>query len=168
MLEIILSLLLLVYIFVDVNYFISMAITIGINAFLQSKIRPQEEQDVHVTYGMEIKYLVFLFNLSKSGWKRCFYFKIYHFFLGIVLPWDVDLSLDHLNNARFIRQLDFCRMALGTRTGVTGPVYRAGGSFPVNSNFIRYRLPVKLFSLYKVWKLYLISLLKMHTATTRY
>ena len=62
---------------------------------------------------------------------------------GIVLPSDLDLWL-HMNNSKYLREMDFARMGWGMETGV----YRArksGAVIVLNAASIRYRRSLQLF-----------------------
>lgn len=72
------------------------------------------------------------------------------FFPGFVITSDIDFLLTHMNNARFLRELDFARIDHGTRSGFMEETLRRGGSILLGSSFIRYRLPLPVFSRYKV------------------
>lgn len=68
---------------------------------------------------------------------------------GIVLPSDVDINLWHMNNARYCRELDFCRADYFTRARVSDLIFfKHGGA--VSGHCIRYRLPLYLFAPFKV------------------
>jgi len=55
-----------------------------------------------------------------------------------------------MNNSRYLREYDFSRFDLATRNGLITEIVRHGGGLPVAAHTIRYRLPVMLFSPYKV------------------
>ncbi|CAG7673174.1 unnamed protein product [Allacma fusca] len=69
---------------------------------------------------------------------------------GICMPTDVDMMLNHMNNSRYLREFDFGRMEYGFRTGLMDTFIKKGGSFLVSGITIRYRLSLKIFSMYKV------------------
>ncbi|CAL8102828.1 unnamed protein product [Orchesella dallaii] len=69
---------------------------------------------------------------------------------GVVIPSDVDFLLTHMNNARFLREMDFARIDHGTRSGFMQEAMRRGGMILLSASFIRYRLPLPVFSRYKV------------------
>lgn len=73
-----------------------------------------------------------------------------YIFPGFVITSDIDFLLTHMNNARFLRELDFARIDHGTRSGFMEETLRRGGSILLGSSFIRYRLPLPVFSRYKV------------------
>lgn len=58
--------------------------------------------------------------------------------------------LTHMNNSRYLREYDFARFDFATRNGTLDEIMKRGGSFPVSALSIRYRLPLMMFSFYKV------------------
>nr|CAH7742090.1 unnamed protein product [Callosobruchus chinensis] len=69
---------------------------------------------------------------------------------GLCLTTDIDYLLDHMNNARFIRELDFAKMDFNFRTGLYHLVKSHGGQLFLGGTTIRYRRFIKLFSRYYV------------------
>jgi len=69
---------------------------------------------------------------------------------GFVLTSDIDFLLTHMNNARFLRELDFARIDHGTRSDFMPETMSRGGMILLSSSFIRYRLPLPVFSRYKI------------------
>jgi acyl-CoA thioesterase FadM len=57
----------------------------------------------------------------------------------------------HMNNSRYLREYDFARFDLATRNGIMDELMARGGSFPVSAISVRYRLPLMMFSTYKVY-----------------
>lgn len=53
-----------------------------------------------------------------------------------------------MNNARFIRELDFARADLYQRTGLYPAVKKKGGTVAMGACTIRYRRFLKLFSVF--------------------
>lgn len=72
---------------------------------------------------------------------------------------DIDFLLTHMNNARFLREVDFARIDHGTRSGFLEETMGRGGMVLLSSSFIRYRLPLPVFSRYKVVKYLLLKLI---------
>lgn len=58
--------------------------------------------------------------------------------------------MDHMNNARFIRELDFAKMDFYQRTGLITKIRSCGGHILLGATTIRYRKRIKLFSSYYV------------------
>ncbi|KAF6199572.1 hypothetical protein GE061_007598 [Apolygus lucorum] len=69
---------------------------------------------------------------------------------GICLTTDVDHLLTHMNNARFLREIDFARADFYQRTGLYGAIRSKGGSVCQGSSTIRYRKFIPLFSIYHI------------------
>ncbi|XP_025830851.1 protein THEM6-like isoform X2 [Agrilus planipennis] len=67
---------------------------------------------------------------------------------GICLTSDIDTFLYHMNNARFMRELDFARADFYERTGLFRTIKAKGGSIAICATTIRYRRFLKLFSRY--------------------
>lgn len=72
------------------------------------------------------------------------------FFAGICLTTDIDTYKWHMNNARFIRELDFARVDLYERTGLYAMATEKGGVVVMGACTIRYRRFIKLFSRYVI------------------
>lgn len=72
------------------------------------------------------------------------------FFSGICLPTDLDILMDHMNNARFIRESDFAKMDFYQRTGLLRKIRSCGGHILLGATTIRYRKLIKLFSTYYI------------------
>ncbi|KAJ8974571.1 hypothetical protein NQ317_018084, partial [Molorchus minor] len=71
-------------------------------------------------------------------------------FKGICLTTDVDGLLTHMNNARYLRELDFAKIDFNERTGLYHSIRRRGGSIAIGATTIRYRRFIKLFTRYYV------------------
>ncbi|XP_023024076.1 protein THEM6 [Leptinotarsa decemlineata] len=69
---------------------------------------------------------------------------------GICLSTDVDNLLDHMNNARFIRELDFAKIDFNVRTGLYGKIRQHGGSVLLAATTVRYRRLIKIFRRYYI------------------
>lgn len=70
--------------------------------------------------------------------------------LGICTTQDVDLVLKHMNNARYLRELDFARFYFYDRSGIYGAVLKRGGGAVQGASTIRYRRAIPIFTPYKV------------------
>ncbi|VVD02819.1 unnamed protein product [Leptidea sinapis] len=110
------TIVLLLYVFWDVNYFLRVAFTIGVGR---------------------------LFN-KKSGLKDPT--TIY----GFCTTQDVDIFLRHMNNARYVRELDFARFHFYDRTGIYDNIKAVDGHVLQGASSIRYRRTIPIFSAYKV------------------
>lgn len=69
---------------------------------------------------------------------------------GICTTKDVDFFFAHMNNARFIRILDFARIHFYDRTGLYQKLIKANGQLLVGASTIRYRRSLDLFNLYRI------------------
>lgn len=69
---------------------------------------------------------------------------------GICLTTDIDTFLYHMNNARFLRELDFARVDFYERTGLYNCIKRKKGEFALGTATIRYRRFLRLFHRYKL------------------
>ncbi|XP_014292430.1 protein THEM6 [Halyomorpha halys] len=69
---------------------------------------------------------------------------------GLCLTTDVDYLLSHMNNARFLRELDFARADFYQRTGLYGAIQGKGGAVVQGAATIRYRKFVRLCSFYSI------------------
>ncbi|XP_068906385.1 protein THEM6-like [Tenebrio molitor] len=69
---------------------------------------------------------------------------------GICLTSDIDSMLTHMNNARFLRELDFAKIDFYERTGLYKCIKKHGGSLVLGASTIRYRRFIKLFNRYLI------------------
>lgn len=69
---------------------------------------------------------------------------------GICTSQDVDIFLKHMNNARYLRELDFARFHYYDRSGIYGEVNRRGGGAVQGASSTRYRRSLPIFTPYKV------------------
>nr|XP_003702247.1 PREDICTED: protein THEM6 [Megachile rotundata]XP_012138390.1 PREDICTED: protein THEM6 [Megachile rotundata] len=69
---------------------------------------------------------------------------------GICLTQDVDLFLKHMNNARYLRELDFARFHFYDRSGLYAAISKRGGGAVQGASSVRYRRAIPIFSPYKV------------------
>lgn len=72
------------------------------------------------------------------------------FVLGICTTQDVDIFIRHMNNARYLRELDFARFHFYGLTGLYEKVRAAGGGAVQGASSIRYRRAIPIFNRYKV------------------
>ncbi|KAK6630269.1 hypothetical protein RUM44_004936 [Polyplax serrata] len=70
--------------------------------------------------------------------------------IGICLTTDVDLLLLHMNNARYVRELDFARFDFFKRTGLLNKIKSKGGGVVQGGNSIRYRKFIRPFTIYQI------------------
>ncbi|OXU31033.1 hypothetical protein TSAR_006543 [Trichomalopsis sarcophagae] len=69
---------------------------------------------------------------------------------GICLSMDVDIFLKHMNNARYLRELDFARFHYYDRSGIYGEIAKKGGGAVQGASSTRYRRAIPIFTPYKV------------------
>lgn len=69
---------------------------------------------------------------------------------GICTSQDVDIFLKHMNNARYLRELDFARFHYYDRSGIYSEVSRQGGGAVQGASSTRYRRALPIFTPYKV------------------
>ena len=136
---------LILYFLLDVHYFLRVIFTYVYAKYGRSKINFLESSEV---YGKHIILIVNLWLMNSMQNKSLRFLFLY--FSGVCLPSDADFMITHMNNSRFLREYDFARFDLTTRNGVMDEVMKRGGSFPVSAISVRYRLPLMMFSTYKV------------------
>uniref|UniRef100_A0A1B6H0F0 Protein THEM6 n=1 Tax=Cuerna arida TaxID=1464854 RepID=A0A1B6H0F0_9HEMI len=69
---------------------------------------------------------------------------------GVCLSTDVDTLLYHMNNARYLRELDFARVDFYERTGLYRTIRGKKGAVVQGACTIRYRRFVRPFTCYKI------------------
>ncbi|XP_063379555.1 protein THEM6-like [Cydia fagiglandana] len=69
---------------------------------------------------------------------------------GFCTTQDVDIFLRHMNNARYVRELDFARFHFYDRTGIYENITEANGHALQGASSIRYRRTIPIFTAYKV------------------
>lgn len=70
---------------------------------------------------------------------------------GVCFTQDLDIIFKHMNNARFVRDLDFARFHFYDRTGLFSEVMKKkGGEALQAATNIRYRKVIPFFSFYKI------------------
>ena len=63
---------------------------------------------------------------------------------GIVLPSDIDYMF-HMNNSKYLREMDYGRIGLGLESGFREALREAGGRMVLAAASVRYRRSLKLF-----------------------
>lgn len=71
-------------------------------------------------------------------------------FTGICLTNDVDTLLYHMNNARYLREIDFARVDFYERTKLYKTILSKGGSVVQGATTIRYRRFIRPFTLFQI------------------
>ncbi|KAG4074986.1 hypothetical protein HA402_014565 [Bradysia odoriphaga] len=69
---------------------------------------------------------------------------------GICLSNDVDNLLYHMNNSRYLREIDFARVDFYERTQLYKTIVSKGGSVVQGATTIRYRRFIRPFTLFKI------------------
>lgn len=77
-------------------------------------------------------------------------YRVYLQFSGFCLTTDVDNLLTHMNNARYLRELDFAKIDFNERTGLYNEIRKRKGSMVLGATTIRYRRFIRLFSRYYI------------------
>lgn len=112
-----LVLLLLLFMFFDVNYFLRIIFTIGSGRIFSKKRKS-------------------LFETTTT--------------YGLCTTQDIDLVLKHMNNARYLRELDFARFYYWDSTGLHAAISKRGGGAVQGASMTRYRRALPIFTLFKV------------------
>ncbi|CAG9765554.1 unnamed protein product [Ceutorhynchus assimilis] len=110
------TILLLFYVFFDVNYFIRIAATILWGRVFDKTKNVDEQTEIY----------------------------------GICTTQDVDIFFKHMNNARFVRDLDFARFHFYDKTGIYAEIVKAKGHVLQTASNIRYRRTIPLMRSYKI------------------
>lgn len=72
------------------------------------------------------------------------------FLLGLCTTQDVDIFIRHMNNARYLRELDFARFHYYGLTGIYAAVKKHGGGAVQGASSVRYRRTIPIFNPYKI------------------
>lgn len=70
--------------------------------------------------------------------------------LGLCTTQDVDIFFKHMNNARYVRELDFARFHFYDRTGIYEEIVKVKGHVLQTASNIRYRRTIPLLNAYKI------------------
>lgn len=70
--------------------------------------------------------------------------------LGICFTQDIDFILKHMNNARYLRELDFARFHFYYRSGIYLAILKKGGGGVQSACSIRYRRALPIFTPFKI------------------
>ncbi|XP_062540233.1 protein THEM6-like [Armigeres subalbatus] len=93
-----------------------------------------------VNYFIRAIFTVIVILFSKRGLKLSDTITTY----GICTTQDIDMMLNHMNNARYLRELDFARYHWYARTGFWSKVRAMGGSAVQATVTVRYRKMLSL------------------------
>ncbi|KAF5302226.1 hypothetical protein FQA39_LY10265 [Lamprigera yunnana] len=69
---------------------------------------------------------------------------------GVCTTSDLDIVLKHMNNARYVRELDFARFHFYDRTGIYSAITAAKGTAFQTACIIKYRRTIPIFTFYKI------------------
>jgi hypothetical protein len=69
---------------------------------------------------------------------------------GICTTQDVDFLFRHMNNARYIRELDFARFHFYDLSGLYRQIIKMKGNVLQGAAAIRYRKTIPIFSIYRI------------------
>uniref|UniRef100_A0A336L3Y9 Protein THEM6 n=1 Tax=Culicoides sonorensis TaxID=179676 RepID=A0A336L3Y9_CULSO len=69
---------------------------------------------------------------------------------GLCTSQDVDIFIRHMNNARYLRELDFARFHYYALTGLYEKIKQRGGGAVQGASSIRYRRSIPILNPYKV------------------
>ncbi|KAI5701818.1 hypothetical protein M8J75_013694 [Diaphorina citri] len=71
-------------------------------------------------------------------------------YYGICWTTDIDIWVFHMNNAKYLRELDFAKTDFLVRTKIFQHVRKKNGMLLVGSTNIRYRRFIKIFQIFKI------------------
>lgn len=69
---------------------------------------------------------------------------------GFCTSQDVDIFIRHMNNARYVRELDFARFHYYALTGLYEAIKKAKGGAVQGASSVRYRRTIPIFSAYRI------------------
>nr|XP_033337465.1 protein THEM6 [Megalopta genalis] len=69
---------------------------------------------------------------------------------GICTFQDIDIALKHMNNARFLRELDFARFYYWDSTALYAGICKRGGNAVQGASMTRYRKTIGIFTPFKI------------------
>lgn len=98
----------------------------------------------------EMPKTIFLFPDPDTTWQIIVMRISFFCLAGICLTTDIDLLLFHMNNARYVRELDFARFDFFKRTGLFAKIKSKGGEVVQGGNSIRYRKFIRPFTVYEI------------------
>lgn len=133
-----LAILLVLYIIWDVNYFVRFVFTVVLGKIFVKKTKITDETSIYgecVSFTRETLIQIYYHVCS---------------FLGLCTSQDVDIFIRHMNNARYLRELDFARFHFYALTGLYERIKQRGGGAVQGASSIRYRRSIPILNLYKV------------------
>ncbi|KAJ8951763.1 hypothetical protein NQ318_012614 [Aromia moschata] len=126
--------------------FFRIIFTIGLGKLFDKKKKIDEETEIYDTINCNytkymIRLLIFTTLMSHVHYNKV---------EGICTSQDLDIFFKHMNNARYVRDLDFARFHFYERTGLYDEITKAKGHVLQTASNIRYRRTIPLFNTYKV------------------
>ncbi|XP_012346444.1 protein THEM6 [Apis florea] len=101
---------------------------------------------IEVHYFLRMFFIVFFARFCKKRVRILDETTVY----GICTTTDVDPLLSHMNNARYLRELDFARADFYERTNLYREICSQGSGVVQGAATIRYRRFLKPFSIFKI------------------
>lgn len=105
---------------------------------------------VYIITNISIPYVI---TLLQSFACKLTVHVIFSFFLcslGLCTSQDVDIFIRHMNNARYLRELDFARFHFYALTGLYEKVKERHGGAVQGASSVRYRRTIPIFHPYKI------------------
>ncbi|XP_005178985.2 protein THEM6 [Musca domestica] len=99
-----------------------------------------------VNYFLRCVFTVFAGRLFQSKRKVTDTTTIY----GLCTSQDVDIFIKHMNNARYLRELDFARFHFYALTGIYEKIRERRGGAVQGASSVRYRRTIPIFHPYKI------------------
>jgi acyl-CoA thioesterase FadM len=72
---------------------------------------------------------------------------------GLCSTQDVDIFIRHMNNARYVRELDFARFHYYGLTGIYAAIKKHGGGAVQGASSVRYRRTIPIFNPVRILQL---------------
>ncbi|KYN10022.1 hypothetical protein ALC57_17856 [Trachymyrmex cornetzi] len=116
----------LIYGLIEFHYFLRMFLTVFLARYCKKRVHILDETVIYVHNYLTI------------------------FFPGICTTNDVDALLYHMNNARYLRELDFARVDFYERTDLYREVCSQGSGVVQGAATIRYRRFIKPLTIFKI------------------
>lgn len=132
--------LLILYIIWDVNYFIRCIFTVLAGRLFQSKRKVTDTTTIYGKHTCTHMYKYFSNTISSLHFQN----------IGLCTSQDVDIFIRHMNNARYLRELDFARFHFYALTGLYEQVRQRKGGAVQGASSVRYRRTIPIFHPYKI------------------
>lgn len=110
---------------------------------------------------VQAEVIVVFLEVSLRVWYFAFFFSFATYiyfslvillliFTGICTTTDVDVLLNHMNNARYLREIDFARADFYERTNLYREIRSQGSGVVQGAATIRYRRFIRPLTIYKI------------------